>query len=126
MRPPERHSLGEHRPPAGGHLLGNLRLGRRLLWIVALYLVLIGGIVGYNARAMARERGAAIIVNVAARQRALAERYVKDVILRAHGVEADPEDDGALLVSNAEALLHGGEVTAVQGADLDIHIPPAS
>jgi diguanylate cyclase (GGDEF)-like protein/PAS domain S-box-containing protein len=126
MRPPERPSPAERRSGTGSHLLGSLRLDRRLLWIVALYLVLIGGIVGYNARAMARERGAAVIVNVAARQRALAERYVRDVVLRTQGVQADPEDDAAQLTANAEALLNGGQVTAVQGADLDIHIPPAS
>ena len=106
--------------------LEDARLDRRLALIGALYLVLIASIVGYNAVAVARERGAALIVNIAARQRALAEGYVKDVVLKSQGTQADPEGGAALLLANAEALLQGGEVTAVQGADADITIPVAS
>ncbi len=102
------------------------RLDRRLALIGALYLVLIASIVGYNAVSIGRERGAALIVNIAARQRALAEGYVKHVVMKSEGIQADPESDAQLLLDNAEALLHGGEVTAVQGADADIHIPVAS
>jgi diguanylate cyclase (GGDEF)-like protein/PAS domain S-box-containing protein len=107
-------------------VLGEIRLDRRLGWIIALYLVLIAGIVGYNAVAVARQRGAAVIVNVAARQRALAERYVKDELLVAEGLPAQPEEDAAQLRTNADALLHGGSVIAVQGADEDVHIHIAS
>jgi diguanylate cyclase (GGDEF)-like protein/PAS domain S-box-containing protein len=103
-----------------------LRPDRQLGAIVILYLALIAGIVGYNALAAAHERGAAVIVNVAARQRALAERYVKNVMLRTQGIEAAPEDDAALLLTNAAALLEGGEVSAVQGADAEVHIPAAT
>jgi len=102
------------------------RPGHRLTGIVILYLTLIAGIVGYNAREMAHERGAALIVNVAARQRALAERYVKDALLQAEGVPADPRDDARQLLTNADALLLGGDVIAVQGADSMVHIPAAS
>jgi diguanylate cyclase (GGDEF)-like protein/PAS domain S-box-containing protein len=106
--------------------LGDFRLDRRLRWILLLYLVVIAGIVGYNARAISKERGAALIVNVAARQRALAERYQKDVFLRTQDIQADPEDDATQLLSNAQALLHGGDVIAVQGADEQVRIPAAS
>jgi diguanylate cyclase (GGDEF)-like protein/PAS domain S-box-containing protein len=117
---------GSPRGSDGVSPLASLRPERRLAGIVILYLVLIAGIVGYNARGIARERGSALIVNVAARQRALAERYVKDAILVTEGVQADPGDDATQLLSNAEALLLGGEVIAVQGADSTVRIPPAS
>ena len=103
-----------------------MRPDRRLAGIVILYLVLIAGIVGYNALEIGRERGAALIVNVAARQRALAERYVRDALLVAEGFPADPDEDATQLVTNADALLLGGDVIAVQGADSTVHIPPAS
>jgi diguanylate cyclase (GGDEF)-like protein/PAS domain S-box-containing protein len=106
--------------------LGDLRLDRRLRWILAIYIVVIATIVGYNADAIAKERGAALIVNVAARQRALGERYVKDVYMVTQGVEADPGDDSSQLVTNAASLLNGGDVIAVQGADATVHIPRAS
>ena len=105
-------------------VFGDLGVDRRLGLVVALYLVLIGGIVAYNARAVARERGAALIVNVAARQRSLAERYVKDVLLTSQGFQANPGEDEALLVQDADALLSGGNVVAVQGADAEVHISP--
>lgn len=102
------------------------RTERRLAGIVILYLVLIAGIVGYNAREMSRERGAALSLNVAARQRALAERYVRDAFLEVEGIQADPIDDATQLLTNADALLVGGDVIAVQGADSVVHIRPAS
>ncbi len=124
--------MGRFPGRSGGHRSSGLspleahRPERRLAGIVILYLVLIAGIVGYNAREMSRERGAALIVNVAARQRALAERYVKDAILVADGIAADPSDDASQLLTNADALLLGGDVVAVQGADSMVHIRPAS
>ena len=45
-------------------VLGDLRLDRRLRWIVAVYLAVIAGIVGYNAKAISKERGAALPLNV--------------------------------------------------------------
>src|SRR5439155_16514565 len=40
--------------------------------------------------------------------------------------QADPGEDAQQLLANADALLHGGEVLAVQGADEEIQIRPAS
>lgn len=103
-----------------------MRRSLRLSWVLAPYLIVITVIVGYNAHAIARQRGSALSVNVAARQRALSERYVKDVVLLTQGIQADPQDDASQLRTNADALLGGGEVIAVQGADGEIVIPPAS
>ena len=113
---------------AGRRLLapGALHLDRRIGRTLAVYLVVITVIVGYNARAIADQRGSALSVNVAARQRALAERYEKDVVLTTLGIQADPGADAEQLLANADALLHGGEVLAVQGADEEIQIHPAS
>ena len=56
-------------------ILGDLRLGRRLGWVIPVLIVLVAAIVVYNARALDQQRGSALIVNTAARQRALVERY---------------------------------------------------
>jgi diguanylate cyclase (GGDEF)-like protein/PAS domain S-box-containing protein len=122
----DRPENSQARAPRRLAFLGDFRLDPRLRWILVLYLIVIAGIVGYNAKAISKEQGAALIVNVAARQRALAERYQKDVVLRTQDIQADPEDDAAQLLGNAEALLHGGDVVAVQGADEEVRIPPAS
>lgn len=106
--------------------LGGVRSEGRLRWIIAVYLVVVGGIIAYTTNAIGDERDSALIVNIASRQRALAERYVKDVVLVVEGYQADPADDAAQLRANADALLFGGEVIAVRGADEEIVIPPAS
>lgn len=106
--------------------VGQVGSERRLLWIVAVYLLVIGTILGYNAIATASERHAALVVNVAARQRAVAERYIKDVLLSLSGYPADPQADAQALQENAVALLDGGTVDAVQGADGRVHIPASN
>ena len=106
--------------------VGQVGSERRLLWIVAIYLLVIGTILGYNAIATASERDAALVVNVAARQRAVAERYIKDVLLSLSGYPADPQADAQALQENAVALLDGGTVDAVQGADGRVHIPASN
>jgi diguanylate cyclase (GGDEF)-like protein/PAS domain S-box-containing protein len=104
---------------------GALHLDRRIGPIVAIYLVIVTVIVGYDARLISEQRGSALAINVAGRQRGLAERYEKDVILATQGVQADPSDDEDQLLTNADALLHGGEVIAVQGTENEIWIRPA-
>ena len=104
---------------------GALDLNRRIAPIVAIYLVLISVMVGYDARMISDQRGSALIINVAGRQRGLAERYEKDVILQTQGVQADPGADETQLLEDSEALLHGGEVVAVQGADSEVSIRSA-
>jgi PAS domain S-box-containing protein len=100
-------------------------LDRRLGWVIPVFIVLVTAIVGYNARATGQERGSALVVNIAARQRALVERYTKDVLLVVNGFQADPEQSGAALQQTADALLDGGSVLAPQGNDLLVKIPPA-
>jgi diguanylate cyclase (GGDEF)-like protein/PAS domain S-box-containing protein len=104
---------------------GAMHLDRRIGPIVAIYLIIVTVIVGYDARLISDQRGSAVIINVAGRQRGLAERYEKDVILSTQGVQSDPGDDQQQLVTNAEALLHGGNVLAVQGTEDQVWIRPA-
>ena len=106
--------------------LGERRTDRRFRWILTSYLIVTAVIISYTAGAIADQRGSALIINIAARQRALAERYVKDVVLVTDGIQADPLDDAEQLLTNAHALLVGGDVIAVHGADAEVVIPPGS
>jgi PAS domain S-box-containing protein len=106
-------------------ILGDLRLGRRLGWVIPVLIVLVAAIVVYNARAIAEQRGSALVVNLAARQRALVERYTKDVLLVVDGFQADPEESAEDVREPVDVLLDGGSVRAPQGDGSRVEIPPA-
>jgi PAS domain S-box-containing protein len=106
-------------------ILGDLRLGRRLGWVIPVLIVLVAAIVGYNARAIAQQRGSALVVYTAARQRAFVERYTTDVLLVVDGFQADPEESGEDVRQPVDVLLDGGSVRAPQGGGRRVEIPPA-
>src|SRR5512132_202689 len=132
----ERATSATRRTAAGGRsgigqlvarlpILGDLRLGRRLGWVIPVLIVLVTAIVGYNARAIGQQRGSALVVYTAARQRALVERYTKDVLLVVGGFQADPEESGEAMRQPVDVLLDGGSVRAPQGGGSRVEIPPA-
>jgi PAS domain S-box-containing protein len=106
-------------------ILGDLRLGRRLGWVIPVLIVLVAAIVGYNARAIAQQRGSALVVYTAARQRAFVERYTTDVLLVVDGFQADPEESGEDVRQPVDVLLDGGSVRAPQGGGRRVEISPA-
>jgi PAS domain S-box-containing protein len=106
-------------------ILGDLRLGRRLGWVIPVLILLVAAIVGYNARAIAQQRGSALVVYTAARQRALVERYTKDVLVVVDGFQADPKESGEAMRQPVNVLLDGGSVRAPQGDGSRVKIPPA-
>ena len=106
-------------------ILGDLRLGRRLGWVIPVLIVLVAAIVVYNARAIGQQRGSALVVYTAARQRAFVERYTTDVLLVVDGFKADPEESGEDVREPVDVLLDGGSVRAPQGGGQRVEIPPA-
>ena len=106
-------------------ILGDLRLGRRLGWVIPVLIVLVTAIVFYNARALGQQRGSALVVNTAARQRTLVERYSKDVLLVVNGFQADPKESGEAMRQPVDVLLDGGSVRAPQGGGARVKLPPA-
>jgi diguanylate cyclase (GGDEF)-like protein/PAS domain S-box-containing protein len=73
----------------------------------------------------AKSQNQAPVLEIAGRQRTLAERYVKELLLVHAGVQADPSDTGTILVKSARALLDGGIAPDVWGDDDGIALPPA-
>jgi diguanylate cyclase (GGDEF)-like protein/PAS domain S-box-containing protein len=109
----------------GSGLPGDFRTDRRVRTILAAYLVVVTAIVAYTSTSIAEEQGSALVVNIAARQRALAERYVNDVLLVSNGFAADPSEAAEQLRENAELLIGGGTGISVHGADAEIDVDPA-
>ena len=65
----------------------------------------------------------AAVLQVAARQRAIAERYVNEVLLVSSGATADPAATASLLTASADALLDGGEAPSLPGDDDEADLP---
>jgi diguanylate cyclase (GGDEF)-like protein/PAS domain S-box-containing protein len=76
--------------------------------------------------ATSRSRNKASVLQVAARQRTLAERYVQQLLLEREGAKADPATTAALLEESAHALLDGGVAPAVDGDDDETTLSAAS
>jgi PAS domain S-box-containing protein len=72
--------------------------------------------------ATSRSQNRATVVVVAARQRTLAERYVKEVLLVLDGETADPAVTAAALKASARALVAGGVAPAMAGDDDDTRV----
>ncbi|HEX3830785.1 MAG TPA: EAL domain-containing protein, partial [Solirubrobacteraceae bacterium] len=73
-----------------------------------------------------RSRHVGLVLQVAARQRLLTERYLNDVLLVRSGAQTDPAYTAGVLKQSARALLDGGAAPAVNGDDDDSTLPAAS
>jgi diguanylate cyclase (GGDEF)-like protein/PAS domain S-box-containing protein len=65
------------------------------------------------------------VIEIAARQRTLAERYVAEIMLVRAGQQADPAYTASVMSASATALLGGGMAPAVNGDDDETPLPPA-
>ncbi|MCU1369756.1 MAG: hypothetical protein JWO77_950 [Ilumatobacteraceae bacterium] len=101
--------------------------GRRAIAaILATFVVFSAASVTLSIRATERSRDRASVVQVAARQRTLAERYVQEVVLVLNGTQADPEALAEVLTASADALLDGGTAPAVNGDDDEVVLHPVT
>lgn len=101
--------------------------GRRTIVAIFLIFTVMAGLeVVLSLSAAKRSQNRATVVEIAGRQRTLAERYVKDVLLVRAGERADPAATATVLSASAHALLEGGPAPAVNGDDDKTVLPPAT
>jgi PAS domain S-box-containing protein len=125
----DRAKPGTEPAPARGRrradpILGGGRLDKRVGLMIALFPLLIAAIVGYSARETSKVARDIRVISLAGGQRALAERYIKDVLLLADGRQADPSADASQLSENAWTLLHG-DAAQPQGDGQEPPLAPA-
>ena len=99
--------------------------GRTVAAILVTFALIFGLSVALSIMATDRSRGRAAVVQVADRQRTLAERYVQSILLVRAGEQADPATLASLLRSSAGALLDGGTAPPVPGDDDETVLPAA-
>ena len=101
--------------------------GRRAIAAILLTFALFSALsVTLSIWATKRSQNQASVVEVAARQRTLAERYVSETLLARGGARADPGHTGSLLVRSARVLLDGGTAPSVNGDDDETTLSAAS
>ena len=92
-----------------------VRRNRGIVNVVFGFLLVVSVLDGYGIVGLQGQYATPLVVDVTSRQRAFVERYIKDVILKLDGVQADPSEDAAALTTTADGLLHGGMVPSPQG-----------
>jgi diguanylate cyclase (GGDEF)-like protein/PAS domain S-box-containing protein len=101
--------------------------GRRTIVAILLTFALVSTLsVTLSIRATSRSKNRASVVEVAARQRTLAERYVKEVLLAREHRKAEPDYVAKLMSQSARVLIEGGSAPAVAGDDDETELSPAS
>ena len=91
---------------------------RRTVVAIVVTMALVSAFSAYlSIRAASNSQHRATVIEIAGRQRTLAERYVQEVLLALSGEQADPARTAALLTSSAHVLLDGGLAPAVNGDD---------
>jgi methyl-accepting chemotaxis protein len=107
-------------------LLGRVSVRTKLASIAGIFVVVIAGVMFFSTASSVTYSTRDLQANIEGRQSTLVERYVSEVFLASQGFRADPQQTADELVSTADALLHGGKVTAVQGNDQTIAIAPVT
>ena len=101
--------------------------GRRpILAILLTFAVFSAMSVALSISATKRSQHRAAVVEVAARQRTLAERYVKEILLTRSGARVDPRYTASVLARSADVLLNGGIAPPVYGDDDETKLSSAT
>jgi diguanylate cyclase (GGDEF)-like protein/PAS domain S-box-containing protein len=101
--------------------------GRRTVaGILATFALFSAVSVGLSVWSTSRSQYKASVLEVAARQRTLAERYVNEVLLARNGFKANPNYFAGLLEQSSSALLDGGMAPPVYGDDDETKLSAAS
>ncbi|HST16005.1 MAG TPA: diguanylate cyclase [Gaiellaceae bacterium] len=88
--------------------------------IVVTFALILAASAAVSIWSTGKSRNRAAVVEIAGRQRTLAERYVTQLLLVRQNRLASPQRTGVLLTQSVNALLNGGTAPAVEGDDDDV------
>jgi diguanylate cyclase (GGDEF)-like protein/PAS domain S-box-containing protein len=101
--------------------------GRRAVAAILVTFALCSAVsVALSIWSTSRSQYKASVLEVAARQRTLSERYLREVLLAQQGEKGDPVYVGGMLDQSARALLDGGTADAVNGDDDETRLSAAT
>ncbi|MEO5336285.1 MAG: methyl-accepting chemotaxis protein [Magnetospirillum sp. WYHS-4] len=88
--------------------LGSLSVRKKLLVISSGFIAAIAGIMLYTLATISNQKSDGVVIDLAGRQRMLSQRYMKEVLLAAHGVETNHDATARIFDETLEALIAGG------------------
>jgi diguanylate cyclase (GGDEF)-like protein/PAS domain S-box-containing protein len=91
-----------------------------IIAIVVTFVLILGASAVVSIWSTGKSRNRAAVVEIAGRQRTLAERYVTQLLLVRQGAQASPQRTGVLLTQSVNTLLNGGTAPAVEGDDDEV------
>jgi diguanylate cyclase (GGDEF)-like protein/PAS domain S-box-containing protein len=97
-----------------------------IIAIIAMFALFSAISVTLSIRETSRSHHRATVIEIAGRQRTLAERYVRETMLARRGAQADPATTAGLMLTSADALINGGVAPEVNGDDDETKLPAAT
>lgn len=85
-----------------------LKLRHKFMAVAGLFTALLAGLIVFNAFTVYGQKELSVIADVAGRQRMLAQRFTREVMLAAQGVAADHEGTARLMRETVAVLQEGG------------------
>lgn len=98
----------------------------KLAVLIGLLLILTLGSVPLTLALLHWSQSAALVIDIAGRQRMLTERHLTEVLLASQGVVSHHADTSVLLLEHVTALIAGGVIRAQLGSIEMIQLPPPS
>lgn len=106
-------------------ILGRLRVGAKLILIPTLFILAIAGTLAYTVFSLQDQQQDAQVIELVGRQRAFAQRYLKEILLAARGLPADPQATRQLFEESGRGLLEGTEMVLDLDSGERGRVPPA-
>ena len=100
-----------------------ITLRRKLIIVAVLFTMVLGGLIAFNAAVLNAQKDLGTVGGLAARQRTLTQRYMKDVLLAGMGQPSEHEVTARLLKESATVLLDGGQLPAAETTGLQGEMP---
>ena len=103
-----------------------ISLRHKFIVVSVLFTMVLGGLIVYDAAILNAQKENGVVGGLAARQRTLAQRYMKDVILAGMGQQTDYESSAKLLKDSQAVLLDGGLLPGAEQTGLQGEMPGTS
>lgn len=100
-----------------------ITLRRKLIIVAVLFTMVLGGLIAFNAAVLNAQKDLGTVGSLAARQRTLTQRYMKDVLLAGMGQPSEHEATARLLKESAAVLLDGGQLPGAETTGLQGEMP---